>query len=172
MTVEDIIEYDLDSKPVAQTSYAGFSERFIHAQIYRARGDVKAVVHHHAPEVVSFSVSGVPLRAVAHMAAFLGDGTSVFDTRPLPKNGDMLVGNDQVGAALAKAMGDRPAILLRGHGAVVVAEGLEYHPIGRPVARPAAGAERAMIYKCRKERTDRHSVIIGEAGLSCYDFAC
>ena len=64
------------------------------------------------------------MRAVAHMAAFLGDGTSVFDTRPLAKNGDMLVGNDQVGAALAKAMGDRPAILLRGHGAVVVAEGL------------------------------------------------
>ena len=100
VTVEDIIEYDLDSKPVAQTSYAGFSERFIHAQIYKARADVKAVVHHHAPEVVSFSVSGVPLRAVAHMAAFLGDGTSVFDTRPLAKNGDMLVGNDQVGAAL------------------------------------------------------------------------
>ncbi|MFM2124332.1 MAG: hypothetical protein RL328_783, partial [Acidobacteriota bacterium] len=124
VTVEDIIEYDLDSKPVAQTSYAGFSERFIHAQIYKARADVKAVVHHHAPEVVSFSVSGVPLRAVAHMAAFLGDGTGVFDTRPLAKNGDMLIGNDAVGAALARAMGDRPAILLRGHGAVVVAEGL------------------------------------------------
>ena len=47
-----------------------------------------------------------------------------FNKYRMAKNGDMLVGNDAVGAALARALGPKPAILLRGHGAVVVAEGL------------------------------------------------
>ena len=121
---EDIIEYDLDAKPVAQTNYAGFSERFIHSQMYRARADVKAVVHGHAPELVTFSVSGAPLRPVAHMAAFLGEGAPVFEIRTASKSGDMLIGNDVTGAALARFLGNKPAALLRGHGAVVVADSL------------------------------------------------
>src|SRR5579863_6731228 len=40
VTAADIIEYDLDSKPVYDTKMAGYSERFIHGEIYRARPDV------------------------------------------------------------------------------------------------------------------------------------
>lgn len=121
---EDIIEYDLDAKPVAKTDFAQFSEKFIHSQMYRARADVKAVVHGHAPELVTFSVTAVPLKPIAHMAAFLGDGAPVFEIRDATKSGDMLIGNDALGAALAKSLGDRPAALMRGHGAIVVAESL------------------------------------------------
>jgi len=39
------MEYDLDSNPVDARGRAMFIERFIHGEIYKARPDVKAVVH-------------------------------------------------------------------------------------------------------------------------------
>jgi ribulose-5-phosphate 4-epimerase/fuculose-1-phosphate aldolase len=124
VTAEDVIEYDLDSKPVADTKYVGFLERYIHGEIYKARPDVNAVIHDHAPEVVTFSVIPTPLRPMAHMAAFLGDNVPIFDIRAADQSGNMLIGNSALGAALAKSLGNNPAALLRGHGAVVVAESL------------------------------------------------
>jgi ribulose-5-phosphate 4-epimerase/fuculose-1-phosphate aldolase len=37
VTAADIIEYDLDGKPVTNSSAAGYTERFMHDEIYRAR---------------------------------------------------------------------------------------------------------------------------------------
>jgi ribulose-5-phosphate 4-epimerase/fuculose-1-phosphate aldolase len=124
VTAQDIIEYDLDSKPVSAAESAGYTERFIHGSIYKARPDVMAVVHFHAPEVIPFGVTGVPLRPVFHMAAFLGEGVPVFEIRKTGGVTDMLIRNNTLGQALAGSLGNKPAVLLRGHGAVVVAPSL------------------------------------------------
>jgi ribulose-5-phosphate 4-epimerase/fuculose-1-phosphate aldolase len=124
VTAEDIIEYDLDSKPVSAAQSAGYTERFIHGNIYKVRPDVMAVVHFHAPEVIPFGVTGVPLRPVFHMAAFLGEGVPVFEIRKAGGVTDMLIRNNALGQALAETLGSKPAVLLRGHGAVVVAPSL------------------------------------------------
>jgi len=124
VTAADIIEYDLDTKPVYDTKMTGYSERFIHGEIYKARPDVKAVVHGHAPEIVTFSVMQTPLRPISHMAAFLGGPVPVFETRDVTKDGEMLIRNNELGHALAQTLGKGPAALIRGHGAVVVADSL------------------------------------------------
>jgi len=124
VTAADIIEYDLDSKPARDTKMVGFTERFIHGEIYKARPDVKAIVHEHAPEIVTFSVIQTPLRPISHMAAFLGGPIPVFETREVTKDGEMLIRNNELGHALAQTLGKGPAALLRGHGAVVVADSL------------------------------------------------
>ena len=49
VTAADIIEYDLDTNPVGGARSDGYSERFIHGEIYKARPDVMAIVHFHAP---------------------------------------------------------------------------------------------------------------------------
>ena len=115
----DIIEYDLDSNPIGDTRLS-YRERFIHGEIYKARPDVMAIVHDHSPAVIPFSVSSVPLRAVSHMAAFIGEGVPVFEIRDVDGMTDMLISNPKRGQALAKVLGDHPAALMRGHGAVVV----------------------------------------------------
>src|ERR1700722_16900550 len=56
ITVDDIMEYDLDSNPVDQRGRLMYLERCIHGEIYRARPDVSAIVHSHSPTVVPFSV--------------------------------------------------------------------------------------------------------------------
>jgi ribulose-5-phosphate 4-epimerase/fuculose-1-phosphate aldolase len=124
VTAKDIIEYDLNTEPVIKTDYIGYSERFIHGDIYKARPDVKAVVHGHAPDVVTLTIAQIPLRPVSHMGAFLGLDVPVFDTRSMTKDGEMLIRNHELGQALAMTLGRNPAALIRGHGAVVVADSL------------------------------------------------
>ena len=124
VTAADVIEYDLDSKPVLATAGNGYTERFIHGEIYRARPDVQAVVHTHAPDLVPFSASSVPLLPISHMAGFLGEGVPKFEIRDTGGATDMLIRSPELARALAKTLGDKPAALMRGHGAVVVAPNL------------------------------------------------
>jgi HCOMODA/2-hydroxy-3-carboxy-muconic semialdehyde decarboxylase len=120
VTANDLIEFDLDANPVDARGRSLYSERFIHAEIYRARADVKAVVHNHAPSLIPFGVSTVPLRPMYHMAAFIGSGVPVFDIRKSFGMTDMLVSDSRKGHALAEALGDKAAVLMRGHGVAVV----------------------------------------------------
>jgi HCOMODA/2-hydroxy-3-carboxy-muconic semialdehyde decarboxylase len=120
VTAEDMMEFDLDGNAVDMRGRSVFLERFIHSEIYRARPDVMAVVHTHSPGVVPFTVSQVPLRAVYHNAAFLAAGAPVWDIRKDFGETDMLVRNAAIGKTLAQALGDRPVVLMRGHGDVTV----------------------------------------------------
>jgi HCOMODA/2-hydroxy-3-carboxy-muconic semialdehyde decarboxylase len=120
----DILEYDLDSNAVDPRGPTGYLERFIHGEIYKARPDVTAIVHNHSPSVIPFGVSGVSLRPLYHMSAFLWTGVPVFDIRSAGGMTDMLVRDPALGRALALALGDKTAALLRGHGAVVVGSSL------------------------------------------------
>src|SRR5215470_10289820 len=120
VTADDIMEYDLDSNPVDLQDRTLYVERFIHGEIYKARPDVQAVVHHHSPAVIPFGVSTVPLRPLYHMAAFLWEGVPVFEIRDVAGMTDMLVRSPALGRALAQTLGSKAAALMRGHGAVVV----------------------------------------------------
>jgi HCOMODA/2-hydroxy-3-carboxy-muconic semialdehyde decarboxylase len=120
---EDIFEYDLDASPVSG-SPTSYQERFIHSEIYRARRNVNAIVHDHSPAVIPFGISKTPLRPVYHMASFVGEGVPVFEIRAVASASNMLVNDAARGKALAAAIGNKPAVLLRGHGAVTVGPSL------------------------------------------------
>jgi ribulose-5-phosphate 4-epimerase/fuculose-1-phosphate aldolase len=125
VTKKDILEYDLEGAPIDSGGRAVYLERFIHAAIYRARPDVKSVVHGHSPSLIAFSVTGTSLRPVYHMSAFLGAGTPIFDIRDAAGMTDMLIRDNQLGDALAKVLGDKPVALMRGHGSVVVGTSIQ-----------------------------------------------
>ena len=120
VTADDIMAFDQDGNPIDARGRAVFLERFIHAEIYRARPDVMAVVHAHSPSVIPFSVSKAPLRAIYHNPAFLAAGVPVWDIAQEFGATDMLVRNNDIGRSLAAALGDKAVILMRGHGDVAV----------------------------------------------------
>jgi ribulose-5-phosphate 4-epimerase/fuculose-1-phosphate aldolase len=124
VTSSDIIQYDLDSKAITGDPNAGYTERFIHGEIYKARPDVMAVVHDHAPEVVAFGVSSTPLRPISHMGGFIGEDVPIFDIHKTAGDTDMLIRTNQLGRALAESLGNHNVALMRGHGAVIVAPSL------------------------------------------------
>ena len=132
VTADDLMELDLDSNPIDARGRNSYQERFIHGEIYKARPDVMAVVHMHAPAVIPFASSSVVLKPMFHMSAFIAEGVPVFDIREAAGITDMLVSNSTLGAALARALGSRPAALMRGHGAVIVGPSLPI-TVGRSV---------------------------------------
>jgi HCOMODA/2-hydroxy-3-carboxy-muconic semialdehyde decarboxylase len=117
---DDIMEFDLDAVACDPRGRSGFLERFIHSEIYRARADVMAVAHGHPASVISFGLTGTPMRATYHNAAFLGAGVPVFDIADRFGATDIVVNSRGKGAALAAALGDKPVALLRAHGMVAV----------------------------------------------------
>ena len=124
VTAADITEYDLDSKAISVSASAGYQERFIHGEIYKARPDVVAVIHCHCLDVIAFAATGVTLKPMYHMGYFLGEGAPVFDIRRAAGITNMLIETPALGQALAQSLGKSSVTLLRGHGAAVVAGSL------------------------------------------------
>jgi ribulose-5-phosphate 4-epimerase/fuculose-1-phosphate aldolase len=132
VTEADIQEYDLDSNPIDQKARDSDLERYIHGEIYKARPDVMAVVHNHSPSVVPYSITNIQLRPIFHMAAFIGEGVPNFEIRDIQHGTDLLVRSPDLGLALALCLADKPAAVMRGHGATVVGESLA-RAVGRSV---------------------------------------
>ena len=132
VTEADMISYDLDSNPLDANGQESVRERFIHGEVYKVRPEVMAVVHNHSHSVIPFSVTGVPMRPIFHMAAFVGLGVPVFEIRDFETGTNLLVLNNKLGAALASVLANHPAALMRGHGAVVTGENLP-RAVGRSI---------------------------------------
>ncbi len=132
VTADIIIELDLDSNPVDKRETQIYLERFIHGEIYKRRPEVNAVVHSHSPSVIPFGAACIPMRPIWHMCSFIGEGIPLYEIREAGGTTDMLIRNPQLGRSLAQVLGDKPAALMRGHGAVVVATTLPV-AVGRAV---------------------------------------
>ena len=112
------------------------NEAPIHTEIMRRRPGVTAVVHAHPPAVVALSLTGTALLPIygaydipgARLAA---DGIPTWDR-------SVLITNSELAGAMADALGDRPVVILRGHGLVSVAEGPAETAVARAVLQAVA----------------------------------
>jgi HCOMODA/2-hydroxy-3-carboxy-muconic semialdehyde decarboxylase len=120
VTAEDIFEFDLDSNLTGSKRPDLFVERFLHGEVYKARPDVHSVIHCHTPELLPFGDAGVPLRATFGLAGFIAEGIPLFDIRKDFGMTDLLIRDGARGKALTAVLANKPAALMRGHGAVVV----------------------------------------------------
>jgi ribulose-5-phosphate 4-epimerase/fuculose-1-phosphate aldolase len=120
VTLDDLIEYDLDCNPIDLRGRVQYTERPIHGAIYRKRPDVISVVHNHAYEVIPFTVAqGVKLRPLLHVAAGIGAEIPIWDIRSRFGDTNLLVTTNPQGADLAERLGANRVVLMRGHGAAV-----------------------------------------------------
>ena len=117
--LEDLMVFSGDGTAVDAAGRTPYAERYIHAAVYEARPEVRAVVHHHSPSVIPFSVTEARLSPVMHMCAGIGTSVSTWDSRAGFGDTNLLVTNMAMARDLAAALGHRPVILMRGHGAVV-----------------------------------------------------
>jgi ribulose-5-phosphate 4-epimerase/fuculose-1-phosphate aldolase len=124
VTAADILEFDLDNRPIQAADARLFFERIIHGEVYKARADVNSVLHNHSPSLIPFCNSSTRLRPMVGNAAFLGEGVPVFDIRDVDDEGDLNVCTMDQALGLAKALGQHALVLLRGHGAVVVGDSI------------------------------------------------
>jgi ribulose-5-phosphate 4-epimerase/fuculose-1-phosphate aldolase len=117
MEADDMVLVDADGKRIAGTNNPP-SETPIFTGVFGARPDVMAVFHLHLEYATLFSVVGKPLQAVGVTGAPFGETVPVH---PDPT----LIQRPEQGVALAHTLGDRVAVILRGHGAVIVGRSIE-----------------------------------------------
>ncbi|KIX95193.1 uncharacterized protein Z520_09109 [Fonsecaea multimorphosa CBS 102226] len=143
---DDIVEYRVeDAEPVDMHAPKGYTERFIHSELYKRFTEVRSVCHSHAREVIPWgllpaSKEGCGLKACVNTSGFLGKKTPVFEPRPHFRPGDikdLLIRSEHLGAALAALFTntatadsggrlDRSVVLMRGHGMTVAAASIEH----------------------------------------------
>jgi HCOMODA/2-hydroxy-3-carboxy-muconic semialdehyde decarboxylase len=121
---DDLLEFTLDGQPVDPKGLRPYLESVLHARIFAGRPEVQATVHHHAPAVLPYTIAEVPLRPVFHMASVLGGPVPVWDSRDEFGDTNMLIDDIPRADSLARALGDRSAVLLRNHGAACAAASL------------------------------------------------
>jgi ribulose-5-phosphate 4-epimerase/fuculose-1-phosphate aldolase len=102
-----------DGKPIGDREPP--SETPLHLAIYRARRDAGSVAHFHPRAATAFAVAGRPLVVASNAGAWFGGTVPVYDDPEL-------VRTDALGQAVARDLGAARALLLRGHGAVVLGE--------------------------------------------------
>jgi ribulose-5-phosphate 4-epimerase/fuculose-1-phosphate aldolase len=112
LTLDDIVTVDLDGNLVEGSARPPL-EFHIHSEIYRVRPDVRAVMHTHPRWSTFLTMVGAPYKPVFAQGALLGaiplvDSPLSVNTRPM---------GERVAATLAGGT----AVLLKSHGAVVVA---------------------------------------------------
>ena len=111
LTAADIIEIDLDGKPVGHDVVPPM-EFHLHSAIYRARPDVNAVAHTHPVWSTLFSSVGQAVQPVTMQAAVMGE------VQLFPKTAS--INTAELGREVAAALGPHRVMMLKSHGAVSV----------------------------------------------------
>lgn len=117
MTTKDLVSVDFKGNKVSGANRPP-REAVIHTVLHRSREDAVAIAHLHPFYATTLSVSGikfVPLNT---------HGRIFKDNLPIYQDTDLIVVENE-GINLAKVAGNAKAILLRGHGVVIVGKSIE-----------------------------------------------
>ena len=114
------------------------SELWIHARIYARRPGVDAVVHAHPPSCVCLTQIGEPHRIVHNQGAGFVDGVAEYDAIGL-------IRTRALGDALAEALGNRVAVMMRGHGITTVAADVRTATMAACFLEESAGLQLKML---------------------------
>jgi len=125
VTLDDFIEYDLDSQPLRDPSVGQYSERVIHGEIYKARPEVNSVCHHHCPAFMPLLATGTDYMPIFHLGSVGGIRPPFWDQRDEFGDTNLIVAKPEEGASLARALGPHWIVLMRRHGATVAGKTLE-----------------------------------------------
>lgn len=103
----------------------------LHLAVYRARPDVRAIVHTHSPQATAWSFRGGPLTPDVEESRYYAIG-AVHTSAPAP------AGSDDLAATATAGLGDGKAVLLAGHGVIAVGAGIsEADVVARSVEHQA-----------------------------------
>ena len=116
MKPDDIVEMNLNGAVVGEGLPS--TEWRFHLDIYRARADVRAIVHAHPIYCTTLAIMEREIPAIHYMVAAAGGDT----IRCAPY---ATFGTQELSELAVKALTDRKACLLAHHGVIVVGDDLE-----------------------------------------------
>jgi ribulose-5-phosphate 4-epimerase/fuculose-1-phosphate aldolase len=124
-TAADIRLVTLDGEPGAPGELDGWSapnELPLHTEVLRTRPEVRSVVHAHPAAVVTADLAGLAIRPIVGAFDIPGAKLAAGGVPVYPRG--VLVRNRALAGEMVAAMGERPVVLLRGHGLTSAAAGV------------------------------------------------
>lgn len=112
VTDETLVTIDLEGNRIAGNGPIHL-EAVLHTAVYRRRTDVFAVIHTHPLYSTAFGAVDAKLEMINHDAVLFIDGLASFDD-----TAELIMTRAQ-GDAVAAALQDKRAVVLRGHGVLV-----------------------------------------------------
>ena len=112
VTEDDLLTMNFTGEVVAGHHPPPF-EAWLHTAMLKAKPQVNAITRIHARVANMFSVTDRKLEPVHNHGSFFSGGVPVFSTPDL-------ISSRTLGEEVARAIGDGPALLLRGNGQVTV----------------------------------------------------
>ncbi len=130
VTARDIITVDFAGKKVAgDDGLESPQEVFIHTWLYKTRPDLQCVVHVHPLTVVLFTICNKPLQPLYGAYDPSGLRLLVDGLATYPRS--VTVSDEKLGEEFARAMGDKQACLMRGHGITSAGPSVEEATLSR-----------------------------------------
>jgi ribulose-5-phosphate 4-epimerase/fuculose-1-phosphate aldolase len=117
VALRDLIVIDAQGKKLEGAGEPN-GETPMHTSIYKARPDVHCILHYHPDEVIAVAASGHEIKILSNSGVHFYRGTPIYDS-------PLLIRTDQLGDKVAATLGDKNAVLLRGHGGTVVSNNLD-----------------------------------------------
>jgi ribulose-5-phosphate 4-epimerase/fuculose-1-phosphate aldolase len=116
LRASDLLLVDLDGNLVEGDGAVNAAAFAIHSEIHRARPDVTAIAHAHTRSGRAWSATGRLLEPLSQDACAFYEDHALFD------DFSGVVFDTEEGGALARALGDKKALLLQHHGLLTVGE--------------------------------------------------
>ena len=114
---EDVRLVTLDGTAAAPGELDGWAvpnELPLHTEVLRARADVAAVAHAHPPAVVAADLAGLAIRPIVGAFDIPGMWLAAGGVPVHPRA--VLIRDRRLAAEMVRSLGDRPVVVLRGHG--------------------------------------------------------
>ena len=116
MTPEDVMVIDLDGN-ILEGPHKPSSEWRLHAEVYRAKENVNAVVHTHSPYATAFFINNLPIPVVLYEIVYFLGGD-------IPCAEGAIPGTKAVGENCVKVLNDRYGCLMGNHGTLAIGDTL------------------------------------------------
>jgi ribulose-5-phosphate 4-epimerase/fuculose-1-phosphate aldolase len=117
--LDDIVVCNLEGKVIEGKYPKTFSEVVIHSEIYKKRKDVQSVAHTHSLHVIALSMTETSILPASFEAIELGAQPIAIYKKIA------FIDKPEQASEICDLLGPNKAVMLKGHGAVVVGKSIE-----------------------------------------------
>ena len=116
---DDIVIMDFEGNVLEGKHPEPMGEFHVYTAVFRSRKDVQCVAHCHPPYANILAAAGHSIVPISRDGCLFYDGVPIYERYPL------YVGTREMGEEVTRKLGNKRAILHRGHGAFVVGRNIE-----------------------------------------------